>query len=592
MNKNGLYGLVSLGDAPLDPGDCATMRLSPPPGARVDVRLSDVSQERAGTGTADEGGFFLAFMGSLDDAPELAATLGLPAESPAAMLALSAIRRWDDGAFARLRGEWTLLCFDRGKRVLRLAASETLRDQLYFACVGGRVAVAPQATLLAQLPWTGREFDPIGLICSMGKWPFRKQREGRTFLRNVTSVECGTVYHIDARGYRRMQYARPRAFEPWHGTFDEAIAALEQETRQSVRRHLHRHDTVAVMLSGGLDSSLMALLATEERLPGQRLFALSSVAPAGSGLGDEREFMKIVGDALDLPVVYISPQSGSDAYRPASRVFAAVEEPVVGQRHYLYDAFYAAASRDGATALLDGVFGELALTRIARQATLTGAFRALRGDARRLLTDTARPPVWPHHGMLVTLSSRANEALASAFGARPILLPKIHPLMRPGAPLGLPATYFKSGKAVTSTWYPDVRQLYPYRDRTLLQLAARFPSRFTEAVGLPRSLARAIMKDRLPERIVMRSSKDVFSPDFHHRLTTQASTARERLDLHRGNGAAEWLDLDWADGELTALSNGGILRNEEWSRLQSTVIAAEFFSWWADQSLVSPNRQT
>jgi asparagine synthase (glutamine-hydrolysing) len=568
------------------------MRLSPPHGAQLDVRLFDSSRERTDTGTADEGGLFVAFMGHLDDGPGLAEVLGLGPGTPAAMLVLSAIRRWDDGAFAQLRGEWTLLCFNREKRVLWLAASETLRDQLYFACRDGRVAVAPQAALLSRLPWTGREFDPIGMICSMGKWPFRKQREGRTFLRNVASVECGTAYRIDACGYRRMQYATPPAFEPWHGSFDEAIAALEHETRQSVRRHLHRHETVAVMLSGGLDSSLMALLATEERRPGQRLFALSSVAPAGSGLGDEREFMKIVGDALDLPVVYISPQSGSEAYRPASRVFAAVEEPVVGQRHYLYDAFYAAASREGAAALLDGVFGELALTRIARQATLTGAFLALRGDARRLLTDTVRPPVWPHHGMLVTLSSRANEVLAGAFGTRPILLPKVHPQMRPGAPLGLPATYFKSGKALTSTWYPDVRQLYPYRDRKLLQLAARFPSRFTEAIGLPRSLARAILKDRLPDRIVMRSSKDVFSPDFHHRLTTQAAAARERLDLHRDNGAAEWLDLDWADVELTALSNGGILRNEEWSRLQSTVIAAEFFTWWADQSRVSPDRQT
>jgi hypothetical protein len=190
--------------------------------------------------------------------------------------------------------------------------------------------------------------------------------------------------------------------------------------------------------------------------------------------------------------------------------------------------------------------------------------------------------------MLVTLSAPARALLVDRFGAGPQPLPGINAPLRPNAPLGYAVQYFKSGKVPTATWYPTVRQTYPYRDRALLQLAARFPSRFTEGEGLPRSLARAMLRGRLPDRIAMRTSKDPFSPDYHHRLRTQAAAARERLALHRGNGAGEWVDLNWVEAELTALTGGAVLAGAEWSRVQSTVIAAEFLTWWAEGARASP----
>jgi hypothetical protein len=93
-----------------------------------------------------------------------------------------------------------------------------------------------------------------------------------------------------------------------------------------------------------------------------------------------------------------------------------------------------------------------------------------------------------------------------------------------------------------------------------------------------------MLRGRLPDRIAMRTSKNPFSPDFKHRLRTQAAAARERLALHRSNGAGEWVDLKWVEAELTALAGGAVLVGAEWSRVQSTVIAAEFFTWWAEEA--------
>jgi len=587
--KNGLYGLVSLSGAPLDRADCAVLGLAvPDPASPLALSLRDVSGEAADSGIAVRGDITLAFMGYLDNAPGLAAALGLAAGAEPAMLVQAALDQWGDAAFSRLRGDWSLLQFDRGRRVLCLAVSETMRDQMYVARCGDFVAVAPGATMLARLPWVGREFDPLGLICSMARWSYRRQREGRTFLQNVDAVECGTALRIHAGGQARSVFAVQPDFALWGGSYEDAVAALEAETRLAIRRQLHRHQSAAVLLSGGLDSSLLALLATQEKAPGQKLFALSSIARDGSGLHDEREYMRIVGDALGLEIVYLTPPEDQDAYLPDARIFAHIEEPVVGQRHYLYDAFYAAGVRTGATLLLDGVFGEMTLTRTVNQATPMGLYRKLRGEAREMVKAALYPPTWPHEGMLVTLAAPARALMVARFGTGPQPLPKVSAALRPNAPLGYAVQYFKSGKVPTATWYPTVRQAYPFRDRALLQLAARFPSRFTEGEGLPRSLARAMLRGRLPDRIAMRTSKDPFSPDFKHRLSTQAATARERLALHRGNGAGEWVDLKWAEAELTALAGGAMLVGAEWSRVQSTVIAAEFFTWWAEEARSGP----
>ena len=592
--KNGIYGLISLSGTALSAADCATLGLFKDRPMSHDskecqfaVRLQDSSGESTDSDLFNQDNLSLAFLGYLDNRLALANALDLDAHMPVAALILAAFDRWGAGACARLHGEWSLLLFDRARRQLRLATSETLRDQMYFARGAACVAVAPQLSLLAHLPWVGREYDPVGLICSMSRWAYRSLRDGRTLLRNVTAVECGTEHRVEVSSHRHSPYARIPEVTPWVGTYQDALAELDETARNVLRRQLSRHRNVAVMLSGGLDSSLLSLLASQERKPHQKVFAISSVAPPDGNLPDEREFMEVVARELGLAIFYVSPPEYPSVYRPGAHVFAYVEEPVTVQRHYLYEALYCAALREGATAVLDGTFGELALTRTVPLSTVRGHLRAIPGKLRARIDSRINPPRWPDDGLHVKLSKSAQSLLVDAFGSSSRAPPSISFALRPDAPLGFAVGYLKSGKVPTDTWHPSLRQLYPYRDRSLVQFAARLPAKYSVALGPPRSLARALIGRNLPARISMRVSKHPFAPDYRLRLRGQALAAARRLAVHRESGAMQWLDLDWAAAELMALHAGEARSAQALSKVQCTVIAAEFFTWWEEEARIA-----
>ena len=73
------------------------------------------------------------------------------------------------------------------------------------------------------------------------------------------------------------------------------------------------------------------------------MFCVSSVAPAESGLKDEREFSTAVADWLGVSIQLVCSPKTVSAYRPLAATFAFNEAPMAGPRHYLYDALFEAA---------------------------------------------------------------------------------------------------------------------------------------------------------------------------------------------------------------------------------------------------------
>jgi asparagine synthase (glutamine-hydrolysing) len=585
--KNGLYGLISLDGAPMQRGDLEVMGLEDPrpdPATFADDAIRIALSDRTATadsGIATRGQVVVGFLGDLDDQPSLCADLGLSLGAPAAQIVLRALDKWGEDAWARLKGEWSVIHVDRAARSLILAASPALRDDLYFATSGARVAIAPQALLLRRLGWATRDLDPLGFTQAMSSWAYRSRREGRTPYTGVSFVEWGQRVRIGADG--RVDKARfdgLRPPPPWQGSFTEAAAELELKARRAVRRRLRRHGAVAISFSGGLDSSAMAWLAAQERAAGQSIFAVSSVSPPGSGAPDERAYIEAGAAALGLPVRFVSPPDNADILIPPAYLFAHAEQPVIGPRHYLYEALYAAARDGGAGVLLDGAMGEFSLSRRTSLATLEGRARRLRQALRDLIGDPAanRAPSWPRAGLLVEPSKAALDLLTSAFGAAPIERPDGDPFLRPAAPMGYPPGVLKVGKWQTDTPGGELRHLKPFFDRGMIDLVSSAPASFAHAAGLPRSFVRAMLAGYLPEAIVRRTDKGPFSPDFYQRLRRHAPAARARLPEHRAAGADAWLDLDWLERMLGVIARRP-LAPAIMFRIQNTAIAAEFLVW-------------
>ncbi|MDB5678802.1 asparagine synthetase B family protein [Sphingomonas bacterium] len=572
---SGLYGLFGLDGRPIDDADAAALGLTVdgPPGAMLAEGVD--RQAPAAVHRSDAGGRTTLLLGDLDEPEAMADRLALSRATPPADLARAALLKFGAETPVLLTGEWTLLHWEPEGR-LTLMASAARRDRLFFVASGARCAVAPDLAGLSRIAWVGDEIDAAGLLFGMGRTDLRGRRGGRTMLKRVRQLvpaECVTIELDDIR-HETATVLTPQPRN--RGTFEDAIAEADALLRLIMRQRAARTTMPAVLLSGGLDSSLLACLAAEEHAADQPLGLITSVAPAGSGIADERQFADIVAAALGLAVDPVAPPLDADTYRPPDHIIAGAGGPFLSNRHCLTEAFQVAARAAGATMLVNGTYGEMSVTGWFPGTTIKQRLRAM---ARRMIR--GRPPVVPNEtnafhvriapGRLAQLPDEISRAIASP---SPVVVEQASDLWGyvPGIEKALGQSNEFYGGAL--------RMDFPFRDIRLLRLFAGMPQSFFMRQGMDRAPARRILDGHLPDSIRLRRSGMPASPDHIVRLQRQAPQARERIAAFRRADVGEWLDLDWLDRVLERVAAHGPADVGDANEVQLTAINAEILTWW------------
>jgi len=431
-------------------------------------------------------------------------------------------------------------------------------------------------SVLAGLPWVGRDLDPCGFAFSMAQARLRQHRGNTTVLHNVRALEPESFRTFRRTGATRTVHS-PLEPLPWHGGFEDAVATVEHDLRAIVRNIMAPHRTIAVFLSGGLDSTLLAWIASQERRADQRVFCLTAVPPPGGAFPDERPFSQAVADQLGLPVEFVWAGARPGVYQPSTQTFASVGSPYVSMRHYLYDALFQSARDDGATAVLDGSGGEISVTRSAR---FTTPVVRVRVTLSRLRSQLRRPDEnYPHANYFTRFSDRLlahlprNMREFRANEERPVLVSS-------RAPLGLLLGYRQPWGVSTAVPGGGLRRFLPYRHPLLYQRVAGMPAQFLQREGLGRALARTMLKGQVPEFVRLRPRGLPFSADYDSRLCREASSMLQRVAGFRANGIGEWLDLDWLTRMAMNVADGDDMALIHRVKVQLTAAAAEFLLWW------------
>lgn len=588
--RNGVFGLFSLDGKPLDERDRHIVLGVLESEALETLGASVVARDACGTavhihpgyyeGGSNNGHDLAVLLGDLDEPATVAARLKMPASANAAALAVAAHDRWGHNAPTELAGEWLLLRWQASSRTLTLLSSETAFEGCYLATDGRRLAIAPDLVRLARLPWVGAEFDRDVLMRTMGRSYLRASIGARTILRGVTRVQAGACITICTGG---MRIAAPDPQMPpalAALSFDDAIAELDALLRRIMRRRLSRAGGVAIQMSGGLDSSLLGLIAAEERTQGQRLVFLTSAAPENAGIADESEWAGLVARHLDVPMVKVMPAVDADVYRPSTRTLAMTESPAMSLRHYLYEALADAALDANAQRLVDGMYGEMTISnhghclRAQQSLSPRAIVRSLRKRwrSRPLSTQGEHYHVMPSPMMIASVAASHVEARHSA--------KQLRRRLAEDEPFGVEHGIHKISQLTTTIGHPSLRTLFPFRDPRLIRLMSSLPAGFVRHEGVDRAPIRALMRGGLPDAVVMRPKGMAFSPSYHIMLRTQAEAAIERLHDQRLAGAGEWLDLDWLQLMLRRLCNGAEFNTQTLVKVQGTAYAAAFFPWW------------
>ncbi len=177
---------------------------------------------------------------------------------------LKAYAEWGEDCVSHLLGMFAFALWDAGKQVLFLARDRLGIKPLYWSRSGAAFRFASNSQALLEAPDVDTSIDPIGLHHQLTLHAVIPAP--RTILKGIRKLAPATTLTIDARGGERVrQYWHLRAVRPAEPRSDgEWTEAVHQALVTAVRRRMEVADVpVGVLLSGGLDSSLLVALLAE-----------------------------------------------------------------------------------------------------------------------------------------------------------------------------------------------------------------------------------------------------------------------------------------------------------------------------------------
>src|SRR5690349_2768007 len=190
-----------------------------------------------------------------------------------------AYEEWGVGCLDRFNGDFAIAVWDRQRRELFLARDRFGVRPLFLAEFGGDLCFASEAKALLRHPLARRELDPVAIVDTFTMWT---PLPDRTAFAGIRELPPAHYLLVGPDGPGRETRWWDLDFSPDEASSeDELIDEVEALLVDAIRIRLRADVPVATYLSGGLDSSAMAAIASRQ-LKDDTLFAF------GVGFADGR----------------------------------------------------------------------------------------------------------------------------------------------------------------------------------------------------------------------------------------------------------------------------------------------------------------
>ena len=228
-------------------------------------RLSIIDLSAAANQPFVKDGLALVFCGEIYNYRELraelgAAGIGFRTGSDTEVL-LEAWRRWGPASLPRLRGMFAFALYDERQGTLTLARDPFGIKPLFWTARDGGVAFASELKGLRPLLGDRPPIDHTAVVASLMYYWIP---EDHCVYQGVHKLPPGSWLQVDPDGRRRLErFFDPRAelAEPSGRRVD--VEELRRLLEDSVAAHLVADVPISTVLSGGLDSSLLTVLAAQ-----------------------------------------------------------------------------------------------------------------------------------------------------------------------------------------------------------------------------------------------------------------------------------------------------------------------------------------
>lgn len=210
--------------------------------------------------------------------------------------------QWGAGVVTHLNGMYAFAVWDEHKRELLLARDRLGIKPLYYAAVGDGIVFGSEPKALLAHPQLPAEVDSTGLA-ELFAVP-RARTPGHGVYAGMREVRPGSMVVGDANGWAERPYWSLEA-RPHHDGFDETSAEVGNRLRDIMRRQVVADVPVGTLLSGGLDSSLITVLAAGrlgDRLTSHSVRVPGAPDPNGDVWrpSDDEPYARLVAERLGL----------------------------------------------------------------------------------------------------------------------------------------------------------------------------------------------------------------------------------------------------------------------------------------------------
>jgi asparagine synthase (glutamine-hydrolysing) len=302
---------------------------------------------------------------------------------------LKALSTWGIDAIQRIEGMFAFAWYDARRGRITLARDPMGIKPLYWTTHGGTLAFASEIKSLHTLPWLDRTIDVraaishISNLCALND---------RTMFAAVRRLQPGHLLTWDeANGASLRRYAAPPYANPptIHDRPEAARRCLEVLTA-SVERQCVADVTVGGFLSGGMDSSIIAAIASRAA-PAERGYPAFTIALDGQlsqrsdGFAEDLPYAELMAKKLGLPLTVVRVDTQS--LLQIDQMVWQLDEPIGDPAALNVSAICAAARSQGVKVLLSGTGADDVFSGYRRHSALMyqGVWAWLPYVARRVI---------------------------------------------------------------------------------------------------------------------------------------------------------------------------------------------------------------
>lgn len=204
---------------------------------------------------------------------------------------LAAFREWGEGCVTRLRGMFSLAIHDSTRRTLFLARDRAGEKPMFYWHHDGVLLFGSELKALMQFPGFPRRLDMQALNRYLAFAYITGSNCILEGVKKLPAAHCAT-YDIDADTIAVGPYWRlPVPARDGTASDDDLVEEMHELLRDSVRHQLIADVPVGIMLSGGVDSSLVTAVASEVSSVPVHTFNISF---PGAARYDEAPFARMV----------------------------------------------------------------------------------------------------------------------------------------------------------------------------------------------------------------------------------------------------------------------------------------------------------